>query len=104
MWPPSKLTLPRPPPHPRSISGFVTDARGKGVVVADVSLYDGDRPGSKPIARVRTNAAGHYLVQEVAPTHVTVQVDKRGFARAIKYVHVPTYWIPVDIKLRDAAR
>ena len=95
---------PSGPPRPRFISGFVRDAEGKGIVRANISLYDGDRPGSARIARVSTNAAGYYLVQDVAPNHVIVQAEKRGFAREIKYVHVPTYGIPVDLKMRETGR
>jgi hypothetical protein len=82
----------------------VRDAEGKGIVKADISLYDGDRPGSARIARVSTNAAGYYLVQDVAPSHVIVQAKKLGFAREINYVHVPTYGIPVDLKMRETGR
>jgi hypothetical protein len=92
------------PPHPRSISGFVRDAGGKGIVKADISLYDGDRPGSARIARVSTNAAGYYFVQNVAPSHVIIQAEARGFARETKYVHVPTYSLPVDLKMGKIAR
>jgi Carboxypeptidase regulatory-like domain/WD domain, G-beta repeat len=92
------------PPHSRSISGFVRDANGQGIVKADISLYDGDRPGSARIARVSTNAAGYYLVQNVAPAHVIVQAETRGFDREIKYVHLPTYSLPVDLKMRKTGR
>jgi hypothetical protein len=98
--------LPRPNvrQHPRTISGFVRDSVGKGIVKADVSLYDGDRPGSARIARVSTNAAGYYLVENVAPTHVIVQAEKPGFARETIYVHVPTRWIDKDLKMRKTGR
>jgi hypothetical protein len=92
------------PPHSRSIAGFVRDAEGKGIVKADISLYDGDRPESAPIARVSTNAAGYYLVQNVAPSHIIVQAERLGFAREIKYIHVPTYGVPVNLKMRETAR
>jgi hypothetical protein len=95
---------PSGPPRPRFISGFVRDAEGRGIVKADISLYDGDRPGSARIARVLTNAAGYYLVQDLAPSHVIVRAEKLGFAREIKYVHVPTYGIPVDLKMRETGR
>ncbi|MEX2110991.1 MAG: hypothetical protein WD802_10330 [Gemmatimonadaceae bacterium] len=66
--------------------------------------YVRDRPGSARIARVSTNAAGYYLVENVAPTHVIVRAEKPGFVRETIYVHVPTRWIDKNLEMRKTGR
>jgi WD40 repeat protein len=72
-----------------SISGFVRDTAKKAIIGAEVSLFDGDRPGSGPIAQTLTNAAGRFLFLDVKIPHVTLRGAKRGFATDVRYVHLP---------------
>ena len=85
-----------------SIFGFVRDSAKKPIVGADVSLFDGDRPGSAPIARTSTNAAGRFLAQAIKVQHVTVRAAKRGFSTDIKYTHLPAQGASVDFDLKTA--
>jgi WD40 repeat protein len=73
-----------------SISGFVTDSSKRAIVGADIWIFDGDRPGSAPIDRTSTNAAGHFLLQRIKAHHVTVRAGKRGFVAGERDVHLPS--------------
>jgi hypothetical protein len=70
------------------MAGFVRDSAGKAIVGAEVSIFDGDKPGSRPIAQTTTNAAGRYLFLDVKIRHVTVRAAARGFATDVKYIHL----------------
>jgi WD40 repeat protein len=83
-----------------SIFGFVRDSAKKAIVGADVSIFDGDKPGSAPIARTATNAAGRFLLQTIKVQHVSVRASKRGFATDVKYTHLPAQGASVDFELR----
>ena len=83
-----------------SIFGFVRDSAKKAIVGADVSIFDGDKPGSAPIGRTSTNAAGRFLIQGVKVLHVTARAEKRGFATGIRYTHLPTQGASVDFVLQ----
>lgn len=87
-----------------SISGFVKDSAGKGVVGADVLIFDGDRPGSAAVGRTSTNLAGRYLLQGIKVPHVTVLATKRGFATEVRHTHLPAQGIEMDFDLKAAAR
>ena len=71
------------------IAGFVRDSAKKAIVGAEVSIFDGDRPGAGPVAQTTTNAAGRFLFLDVKFQHVTVRAAKRGFATDVKYIHLP---------------
>ena len=71
------------------IAGFVRDSSKKAIVGAEVSIFDGDKPGAGPIAKTTTNAAGRFLFLDVKFQHVTVRAAKRGFATDVKYIHLP---------------
>jgi WD40 repeat protein len=95
-WPPSQTagrTL-------GSIFGFVRDSSKKAIVGADVSIFDGDKPGSAPIGRTTTNAAGRFLLQAIKVRHVTVRAAKRGFVAEVKYTHLPAQGASVDFNLK----
>jgi WD40 repeat protein len=83
-----------------SIAGFVRDSAKKAIVGADVSIFDGDKPGSAPIGRTSTNAAGRFLIQGVRVPHVTARAEKRGFATGIAYVHLPAQGASVELVLQ----
>lgn len=83
-----------------SISGFVRDSAKRAIVGADVSIYDGDKPGSAPIDRTSTNAAGRFLLQTIKVRHVTLRAAKRGFATEVKYTHLPEEYASVDFVLK----
>jgi hypothetical protein len=72
-----------------SISGFVRDSARKAIVGADIWIFDGDRPGSAPIGKTSTNAAGRFLLQRISVPHVTVRAGKPGFTTQERYVHLP---------------
>ena len=82
-----------------SVSGFVRLSPSSGVRDADVSIFDGDRPGDAPIGRTTTNAAGHYLIQMIRVPHLIVRVAKSGFSSDVKYVHAQER-ANVDFQLR----
>jgi hypothetical protein len=84
-----------------SVSGFVRDSVKKPIVGADVWIFDGDRPGTAPMARTSTNAAGRFLFQAIKMPHVTVRVGKRGFATQIGYAHLPAQEATVDFNLKS---
>jgi len=71
-----------------SVSGLVRRASGSAIRDAEVSVFDGDRPGDGPIGLGSTNAAGHYLIQMIRVPHLIVRVAKTGFPSDVKYVHV----------------
>ena len=71
------------------IAGFVRDSAKKAIVGAEVSIFDGDKPGAGPVARTTTNAAGRFLFLDVMFQHATVRAAKHGFVTDIKYVHLP---------------
>ncbi|HWL40232.1 MAG TPA: carboxypeptidase regulatory-like domain-containing protein [Gemmatimonadaceae bacterium] len=83
-----------------SISGFVADSAGKAIVGADVSLFDGDRPGSRAVAKASTNAAGRFLLQDVTVRHPMLRAAKRGFGAATRYTHLPAEQLTVDFVLK----
>ena len=83
-----------------SIFGFVRDSAKIPIVGADVSLFDGDRPGSAPIARTSTNAAGRFLAQSIKVQHVVVRAGKRGYSTETRYAHMPAQGAMVDFSLR----
>ena len=83
-----------------SISGFVRDSAKKAIVGADLAMFDGDRPGSPPIKRTTTNAAGRFLFQGIMVRHVTVRATKRGFAPGTRSTHLPAQGASVDFNLK----
>jgi WD40 repeat protein len=87
-----------------SISGFVRDPSGNAVVGAEVSLFDGDRPGSASIDRAPTNAAGHFLLQTIKVHHATLRATKRGFVTETRYTHLPAPGLAVDFDLKFEKR
>jgi len=70
------------------MAGFIRDSAKKAIVGAEVSIFDGDRPGSRPIAQTTTNAAGRFLFLDVKIPHVTVRAAARGFATDVMYIHL----------------
>ena len=83
-----------------SITGFVTDAEKKPVVGVDIAAFDGDRPGSAPLARTTTNAAGRYLLQGLNIEHVTVRAMMRGFAPDVRHTHMARQGVQADFELK----
>jgi hypothetical protein len=83
-----------------SIAGFVRDSARKAIVGANVSIFDGDRPGSAPIGRTSTNAAGRYLLQAIKVPHLIIRAAKRGFVTGTTYAHLPAEGVPVDLSLK----
>src|SRR5438105_3578931 len=83
-----------------SVVGFVRDSANKPIAGADIAIFDGNRPGSAPLARTSTNAGGHYLLQNVKVPHVTVRVMMRGFAPDVGYAHLPAEMGQVDFVLK----
>ena len=84
-----KAYVPNSPQGPGWIAAFVRDSAKKPIVGAEVSLFDGARPGARPVAQTLTNAAGRFLFPDVKFPHATVRAAKRGFATDVQYVHLP---------------
>jgi WD40 repeat protein len=100
-WWGSYFVAPKPPGTPLgSIYGFVWDSSKKAIVGADVTLYDGDKPGSAPLASTRTNAAGRFLLQGVKVRHAALRASKRGFAAGSAYAHLPALGVGVAFELK----
>jgi WD40 repeat protein len=83
-----------------SIFGFVRDSAKKAIIGADISIFDGDKPGSAPIGRTTTNAAGRFLLQAIKVQHVTIRAAKRGFASDVRYTHLPAQGVSLDFDLK----
>ena len=83
-----------------SVAGFVTDSAKKAIVGASVSIFDGDKPGSAPIGRTSTNAAGRYLLQGIKVPHLIIRAAKPGFVTGTTYAHMPTEGVAVSLSLR----
>jgi WD40 repeat protein len=83
-----------------SISGFVRDSAHRAIVGADVWIFDGDRPGSAPIGKTSTNAAGRFLLQRIKAPHVIVRAAKQGFTPQEQYVHLPDDEADASIDLK----
>jgi WD40 repeat protein len=83
-----------------SISGFVRDSARRAIVGADVWIFDGDRPGSAPIGKTSTNAAGRFLLQQIKVPHVIVRAAKQGFTPQEQYVHLPDDEADASIDLK----
>jgi hypothetical protein len=84
-----KAYVPNSPQGPGWIAAFVRDSAKRPIVGAEVSLFDGARPGARPVAQTLTNAAGRFLFLNVKFPHATVRAAKRGFATDVQYVHLP---------------
>jgi WD40 repeat protein len=82
-----------------SVSGFVRDSARKAIVGADIWIFDGDHPGSAPIGKTSTNAAGRFLLQRIMVPHVTVRAGKPGFTTQERYVHLPAEEADASIDL-----
>jgi WD40 repeat protein len=101
-WGSSYFIAPKPPGTPLgSVYGFVKDSSRNAIVGADITLYDGDRPGSAPLASTRTNAAGRFLLQGIKVRHVALRASKRGFASGMAYTHLPEQGASVAFELKS---
>ena len=87
-----------------SIFGFVRHLGTRPIVGAEVSIFDGDKPGSAALAQTTTNTAGHYLLQGVKVRHVIVRVAKPGFATGSSYAHLPREATSTDFELQAQSR
>ncbi|HEX5705684.1 MAG TPA: TonB-dependent receptor [Pyrinomonadaceae bacterium] len=67
------------------IVGRVTDARGAGVAGAQVTLYARDRSATTRVS-TRTDDAGAYRFERVAPGEYVVEAEAAGFARGASQV------------------
>lgn len=83
-----------------SVSGFVRLSPSRGLPGAEISLFDGDRPGAPPLARTSTNSAGHFLIQKVRVPHVVVHASKRGFSSAVRYGHFLDDRLTFELELK----
>jgi hypothetical protein len=66
----------------------------------DIAAFDGDRPGSAPLARTTTNAAGRYLLQGVSVQHVTLRAMMAGYAPDVRHTHLTTQGVDASFVLR----
>jgi hypothetical protein len=83
-----------------SITGFVTDSAKKPIIGVDIAAFDGDKPGSAPLASATTNAAGRYLLQGVNVQHVTLRAMMRGFAPDVRHTHLATQGVEANFELK----
>jgi hypothetical protein len=83
-----------------SITGFVRDATQKPLAGVDIAAFDGDKPGSAPLARATTNPAGRYLLQGVNVQHVTVRAMMRGFAPDVRHTHLARQGVDASFELK----
>jgi hypothetical protein len=100
-WGPDSWLRPLPPGSILgSITGFVRDSSKRPIIGANIAIFDGDKPGSAPIARTSTNVAGHFLLQGIKVPHVVVRATKRGFVTNVRYAHFPAREAGVDFELK----
>jgi WD40 repeat protein len=95
--PPSGVTL-------GSISGFVRDTANKPIVGVEISIFDGEHPGSPAIAKTETNAAGHFLVQKMRVRHIILRASKPGYLTDEEYAHMSGHEAGLDLVLRPHQR
>ncbi len=86
-----------------SMVGFVRNSAGEAIVGAEVSIFDGDHPGSAALATTSTDAAGRFLLQAIKVPHVVVRAWKRGFAAKTGYTHLPAHEVDASFELRPDA-
>jgi hypothetical protein len=99
-------TWPNPPPGVTlgSISGFVRDTANKPIVGAEITVFDGEHPGSAAIGKTETNAAGHFLLQKMRVRHITLRALKPGYLTAEEYMHMSGHEAGVDFVLKPVSR
>lgn len=88
--------------HGATIAGTVTDAAGKPVVGAQVSLPGRDLPQAgwlTPPRRASTDGDGHYLLRGVAEGPGSVVAERPGLARAARDLEVRPGLNSVDLQL-----
>jgi hypothetical protein len=83
-----------------SITGFVTDSAKKPIVGVAIAAFDGDKPGSTPLARTTTNAAGRYLLQGVNVAHVTLRAMMSGYAPDVRHTHLAPQGVDASFVLK----
>jgi WD40 repeat protein len=99
-WGANSWPVPSPGRSLGSIVGFVRDSAHKPIVGADIAAFDGDKPGSAPLARTTTNAAGRFLLQNMKVRHVSVRAMMRGFAPDARNTHLALQEVEVSFELK----
>ena len=83
-----------------SIVGFVRDSAQRPIPGVDIDAFDGDKPGSAPVARTTTNVAGRFLLQGVKVRHVSVRAMIRGYAPDARNTHLAGQEVDVSFQLK----
>jgi WD40 repeat protein len=83
-----------------SVVGFVRDPEKKPIVGADIAAFDGDKPGSAPLATTTTNVAGRFLLQGLKVRHVSVRAMMRGFAPDARNTHLAAQEVDVSFEMK----
>ena len=83
-----------------SIVGFVRDSAQRPIPGVDIDAFDGDKPGSAPLARTTTNVAGRFLLQGLKVRHVSVRAMIRGYAPDARNTHLAGQEVEVSFQLK----